>query len=124
MASGVFYYILVSTVLTPRRRSSSRPSDDNHDKAEAAEPLRQRQRLVRRVGSFSGLTVVFFHLHNSHLVAQRCGHEVEQGASSHTHFLNHMVEAADATSRLWLFAALVSWHQEYGPRARPRCRQK
>ena len=70
MASGVFYYILVSTVLTPRRRSSSRPSDDNHDKAEAAEPLRQRQRLVRRVGSFSGLTVVFFHLHNSHLAAR------------------------------------------------------
>ena len=28
-------------------------------------------------------------------------------------------EAADARSRLWLFAALVLWHQEYSPRARP-----
>ena len=34
------------------------------------------------------------------------------------------VEAADDKSRLWLFAALVSWYQEYRPRAQPRCRQK
>ena len=28
------------------------------------------------------------------------------------------------TSRLWFFAAVVLWHQEYGLRARPRFRQK
>ena len=46
---------------------------------------RQRKRLVRRVSSFSVFIAVFFHLHDSHVAAKRCEHEVEQGASSRTH---------------------------------------
>ena len=36
---GGWYYVLASAILTPCRRSSSCPLDNNHDKAAAAERL-------------------------------------------------------------------------------------
>ena len=91
--SFFIYYVLPSViptvVLTPCRHSSSRPSDDNHEKAAASE--RPAKAATGKYGGwvlFQVWLLCFFHLHDSHLAAQRVGHEVEQGAFSRTHFLN------------------------------------
>ena len=78
--------VIPTVILASCRRSSSRPSDDNREKAATVERSAKAAPSTVDKFFFSFDCCLFFHFHDSHLAAKRCGHEMEQGASSRTHF--------------------------------------